>query len=98
MKRSLIIRVLLVILINGHNGWALLKDNQNDGLHRIPLHRMEKVRTNFEKVGNVTEFELRKYNWNWGQQNPEPIELTNYINFAYYGEICIGTPGQPFRV
>ncbi len=50
MKASLFFRVLLVVVFSFGNCLAIFKDNQNDGFHRIPVHRMKSFRPN---LGNV---------------------------------------------
>jgi hypothetical protein len=100
MKRSLIIGVLLVFVYNCGNGWSIFGESQSDGLLRVPLQRMKIIGPNFEKVRNATQFELRKYNDNYFEDNLKSIfeKLSKFNNIIFYGHISIGTPGQAFRV
>jgi hypothetical protein len=43
MKRSLFFQVVLVFIFTYGNGRAMFEDNEGDGLHRIPMHRVKKV-------------------------------------------------------
>jgi hypothetical protein len=94
MKVSLFFRVLLVFVLSFGNCWAILEDNENDGLHRIPVHRMKRFRP------NLTEFNLRKYNFNNRKHDPKPVGIKqyNFINNINVGEISIGTPKKSFLV
>ena len=68
-------------------------------IFRIPLHKMSTARHELKKVG-ITAKDIKeklgaKYQGLSGKAS-EP--LTDYMDAQYYGEISIGTPGQPFKV
>jgi hypothetical protein len=94
MKVSLFFRVLLVIVFSFGNCWTISDDNENDGLHRIPIHRMKIFRP------NLTEYYLRKFNFNNRKHDRKPMSIkqNNFINVINVGEISIGTPKQKFLV
>jgi hypothetical protein len=96
MKSSLFFQVFLVFTVNYGNGRAVFEDNEGDGtlVHRIPVHRVKKVRSTLEQVQkDQAEFNLREHD-----SKPIDIKQHNFKNFAYYGEISIGTPKQMFQV
>jgi hypothetical protein len=98
MKVSLFFLVLFVFSFV--NCWAIFEDSQNDGLHRIPVHRIKRFQPNLENARNQTVFNLRKYDFYNRKHGPKPIYIkqNNFINLVYVGEISIGTPGQRFLV
>ncbi len=100
MKVSLLFRVVLVFVFSFGNCWTVFEDNQNEGLHRIPVHRTKRFRPNLKNVGNGTEFNSRKYDFNNRKHAPKPVDIKqyNFINQEYTGEISIGTPEQSFLV
>ncbi|XP_065070617.1 lysosomal aspartic protease-like [Rhopilema esculentum] len=63
------------------------------GLIRIPLTRMPTPRQIITSVGGDTTLFEAKY----GQLKEAPEFLHNYLDAQYYGDITIGTPGQPFK-
>jgi hypothetical protein len=91
---SLFFRVLLVFVFSFDNCWTISEDNENDGLHRIPIHRMKIFRP------NLTVSNLRKYNFNNRKNDRKPVGIkqNNFINSINFGEISIGTPKQKFLV
>ncbi len=100
MKVSLLFRVVLVFVFSFGNCWTVFEDNQNEGLHRIPVHRMKRFRPDLKNVGNETEFNSRKYVFNNRKHALKPVDIKqyNFINQEYAGEISIGTPKQSFLV
>ncbi len=89
MKVSLFFRVLLVFVFSFGNSWAILEDNENDGLHRIPVHRMKRFGQNLTEL----HLNLRKYNFNNRKHDPKPVGIKqyNFINNINVGEISIGS-------
>lgn len=65
-----------------------------NGLLRIPLHRMPSARRIISSVGGEVTLFSSKY----GLPNEAPEYLHNYLDAQYYGDITIGTAGQPFKV
>jgi len=65
----------------------------SDGLIRVPLHRMQSARRNFQE--HDTNVKLVRMRWGSGVV-PEP--LSNYLDAQYYGVIGIGSPPQSFKV
>lgn len=66
--------------------------------HRITLKKTESVRKQLLRHGSyktLAALHERAYGSNAG---PDPIDLKNYLDAQYYGEIDIGTPSQKFTV
>ncbi|XP_031548855.1 lysosomal aspartic protease-like [Actinia tenebrosa] len=66
---------------------------------RIPLHKMSTARHELKKVGITAKDIKKKLGAKYqGLSGEAPEPLTDYMDAQYYGEISIGTPGQPFKV
>ncbi|KAL4709748.1 hypothetical protein ACJJTC_005551 [Scirpophaga incertulas] len=61
---------------------------------RVPLYRMQTVRSHFHEVGT----DLQVYRMKYAATGPAPEPLSNYLDAQYYGPISIGNPPQTFKV
>jgi len=100
MKSLAIVCLLLTLVLNLGNSWVLFDNYENNGLVRVPLHRMQSVRRHLQEVGTPVKFALPHHHLKHYKYNLQPIPepLSNYLDAQYYGDISIGTPGQPFKV
>merc|ERR1711872_993717 len=67
-----------------------------NALIRIPLHRMPTGRQIVNSVGGDATLFAEKYGVSIPKEAPE--YLHNYLDAQYYGDMMIGTSGQPFKV
>jgi cathepsin D len=74
--------------------------NQNNGLHRVSLHKFQSVRRHLQEVGTSVKYGLPRHHLKHYKSNLQPIPepLSNYLDAQYYGVISLGTPGQSFKV